>query len=63
MANGLGYERYKDAARLIGISENTLRRWTSHGLVPHLKVSKAVFFDPAELKSWFEAHHVQTKKG
>lgn len=63
MANGLGYQRYADAAQFIGISETTLRRWVSKGRVPHYKISRAVFFDPVELKSFFDAHHVQAKKG
>jgi excisionase family DNA binding protein len=27
------------AARKLGVSANTLRRWTSRGLVPHLRTS------------------------
>jgi hypothetical protein len=62
MANGLGYERYSGASRLIGLSENTLRRYVSKGFLPHYKISRSVFFDPAELRSWFETHLVQAQK-
>ena len=63
MASGFGFQRYAEAARLICISESTVRRGVSKGLVAHYKISKEVFFDPLELRSYFEAHHVQAMKG
>lgn len=44
---------YKDCAQFLSMSENTLRRHTAAGLVPHLKVGpRLVRFVPAVVQEW-----------
>ncbi len=52
MKTGLGFVRFSEAAVLTGLSENTLRRYTSQKIVPHVKVGRLVFFDPERLRKW-----------
>ena len=45
-----------EAARLLGLSVKTLRRWRWAGKPPRfLKIGSAVRYDPAELASFIEA--------
>jgi excisionase family DNA binding protein len=43
--------RYKDMAKRLGISERTLKTWTSKRLIPFIKVQRLVLFDPAKVES------------
>ena len=63
MANGMGFLDYAEAARLLGLSPYTLRRYVSGRRLPHRKIGKRVFFDPEELRSWVESHRVGVQKG
>ena len=49
---------YKDTARTLGIAETTLRRWVSERRIPHLKLGRAVRFDPQELDRWIRSRAV-----
>ena len=52
---GYGLIGYADAARLLGLSEITLRKYVSRGIVPHYKIGARVQFKPGEIESWIEA--------
>lgn len=52
MTTGFGLVKWPEAARLTGLSPNTLKRYVSQQKVPYVKVSKLVFFDPARLRKW-----------
>ncbi len=54
MKTGLGFVRFSEAAELLGLAENTVRRYTSQQKIPHLKVGRLVFFDPERLRLWIE---------
>ncbi len=54
MKTGLGFIRFREAAELLGLAENTVRRYTSQQKIPHLKVGRLVFFDPERLREWVE---------
>ena len=45
-----------EAARILGLSVKTLRRWRWAGRPPHfLKIGSAVRYDPVELATFIEA--------
>lgn len=44
--------RPREAAKRLGISERTLWNWSKDGLVPHLKVGRAVLYPVAALERW-----------
>lgn len=53
-----GRLRYREAAEYLGIAEITLRRWVSERRIEHLKVGKAVLFNPADLEAFIESNRV-----
>ncbi len=59
MKTGLGFVRFNEAASLLGLAENTVRRYTSQKKIPHLKVGRLVFFDPERLRDWIESKKVE----
>ncbi len=59
MVTGLGFVKWPAAARLVGLSENTLRRYVSQRKVPFFKVGSLVFFDPERLRLWIEEKRVE----
>jgi len=44
--------------RRLPISVHTLSHWRQAGRVPHMKVGRAVLYDPDEMRAWFQAQHV-----
>jgi len=48
--------RYREAAKLLGVSPRTLWLWTKKGIVPHVRVGlgrrKLILYPIDELKSW-----------
>ncbi len=44
--------RPRDAAKALGISERTLWGKTKAGLIPHLRVGRAVLYPVAVLERW-----------
>ncbi|MGA2977566.1 MAG: helix-turn-helix domain-containing protein [Spirochaetia bacterium] len=51
---------YHEAAAFVGLSEYTLRRYVSNGLLPHVKLGlKLVRFEPEALRRWVESHRVE----
>ena len=50
MKTGLGFIRFHEAAELLGLAENTVRRYTAQQKIPHFKVGRLVFFDPERLR-------------
>lgn len=52
METGFGLIRFREAADLVGLSENTLRRYTSQRKIPFIKVGRLVFFEKNSLRKW-----------
>ena len=53
--NGLGMLDYSEASQLTGLSESSLRRYVSRGLIPFKKVGKRrVFFVKEEIERWID---------
>lgn len=50
---------YLEAARLLNLSETTLRRYVSLGRLPHLKLFKSVRFFPSRLREWLKENEVK----
>jgi len=48
--------RYREAAKVLGVSPRTLWLWTKNGLVPHVRVGlgrrKIILYPLDELRSW-----------
>jgi excisionase family DNA binding protein len=44
--------RPREAARILGISTRTLFSWTKEGVVPSVKVGRAVLYSVAALEEW-----------
>lgn len=53
----VGVER---ASEITGKAKNTLYRYTSRGLIPHMKVGKKLYFYEDELISWLESGKCET---
>jgi excisionase family DNA binding protein len=61
MAN-MGLLDFAGAAEYLGLSECTLRRYVSLGLVPYTKLGlKLVRFDPERLREWVESRRVEPR--
>jgi excisionase family DNA binding protein len=43
-----------EAATMLRIKESTLREHTRRGLIPHLRIGRAVRYDAADLAAWLE---------
>lgn len=41
--------RYKEMAKVLGISERLLKNWVRDRIVPFIKIHRAVLFDPLEV--------------
>ena len=48
----------KEAADILGVSVNTIYKWTSAKKIPYVKVGGRVMFDPDDLEAWIEARKV-----
>ena len=43
---------YRRLARILAISESTLRKYVSRRIIPYLKIGRCVRFDPHEIDRW-----------
>lgn len=51
----------EEAAALLSLEPNTLRRMCRAGTIPHVKVGRQYRFELAVLESWIEAQRVQAR--
>ena len=49
---------YQQAAKILNISEPTLRRWVMERRIPFIKIGRLVRFDPDILMKWISEHSV-----
>jgi excisionase family DNA binding protein len=47
--------RAKDAAKALAISERTLWSLTNRGLIPHVRIGRAVLYPVGSLRQWLAA--------
>jgi len=52
--------RPREAAKALGISERLLWDWTNRGMVPHIRVGKAILYPVDALRRWLDE---QTARG
>jgi excisionase family DNA binding protein len=45
---------YREAARLLGVSDRTIFSLAKQGQIPAVRIGRAVRFDPADLRTWIE---------
>jgi len=53
--------RPREAAQAIGISERLLWEWTNRGLVPHVRLGKAILYPVDSLREWLKKQAKSTK--
>lgn len=46
--------RLPEAAKALGISERLLWEWTNKGVVPHIRLGKAILYPVDSLKDWLK---------
>ena len=46
------------AAQMLGVSQDTLYKWITQRYVPHIKLGRAVRFDPKKLQEWIKIRSV-----
>lgn len=46
--------RSREAAKALGISERLLWEWTDRGVVPHIRLGKAVLYPVDSLRDWLQ---------
>jgi len=46
--------RAREAAKALGISERLLWEWTDRGLVPHIRLGKAILYPVDSLRDWLK---------
>ena len=46
--------RLRQAAQALGISERLLWEWTDRGLVPHIRLGKAILYPVDSLRDWLK---------
>ena len=51
-----------EAAPIIGIKRDTLRKKCKAQEVPHIRLGKAIFFDPKSFMSWVHSKRVKVRK-
>lgn len=44
--------RAREAAKALGISERLLWEWTDKGVVPHVRLGKAILYPVDSLRDW-----------
>jgi excisionase family DNA binding protein len=44
--------RPRVAAKALGVSERTLWEWTNRGIVPHVRLGKAILYPVDSLRDW-----------
>lgn len=53
----------KAAAKLLGVSRNTLYAWVHAGLVPHIRVGSHILFSVKQLEAWVAGANCQANQG
>jgi excisionase family DNA binding protein len=53
----------EEAAKMLGLSKFTLRRWTAQRRVPYVRLGRRIVFDPRALASFVTANTVGTSDG
>jgi excisionase family DNA binding protein len=51
--------RTRAAAKALGISERLLWEWTNRGLIPHIRLGKAILYPVDSLREWLKREAVQ----
>jgi len=46
--------RLRQAAKALGVSERLLWEWTAKGIVPHVRLGKAILYPTNELQEWLK---------
>ena len=46
--------RPREAAKALGISERLLWEWTDRGVVPHVRLGKAILYPVDALREWLK---------
>jgi excisionase family DNA binding protein len=46
--------RPREAAKALGISERLLWEWTDRGVVPHVRLGKAILYPVDSLREWLQ---------
>lgn len=46
--------RPREAAKALGISERLLWEWTDKGVVPHVRLGKAILYPVDSLRAWLQ---------
>lgn len=52
----------EEVATWLQVSEGTLRRWCSQGLIPHIKLVQAYRFEPTQLQEWIDERTVSMEQ-
>jgi len=53
--------RPREAAASLGISERLLWEWTDRGVVPHIRLGKAILYPVDSLRDWLKRQAQQGK--
>jgi excisionase family DNA binding protein len=53
----------EEAAKMLGLSKFTLRRWTAQRRVPYVRLGRRIVFDPRALASFVTANTVGASDG
>ncbi len=59
VSNGVGVEELlttPELAKLLKMSESTIRKWTHYDYIPHVKVGRSVRFGPKTIQEWVQNH-------
>jgi excisionase family DNA binding protein len=46
--------RAREAAQALGISERLLWEWTNKGIIPHIRLGKAILYPVDSLREWLK---------
>jgi excisionase family DNA binding protein len=46
--------RAREAAKALGISERLLWAWTNRGLIPHIRLGKAILYPVDSIRAWLQ---------
>jgi predicted DNA-binding transcriptional regulator AlpA len=46
----------EELEQIYGLKHWTIRTWCSQRRIPHLKIGRRVYFDPAAIESWIQEH-------
>jgi len=46
--------RSRETAKALGISERLLWEWTNKGVVPHIRLGKAILYPVDSLRDWLQ---------